>query len=56
MKFQKIEAICQNKLRIWTVHNGKTTANNPNGKVQYFLQGRMAERSKSLDSRKLQAV
>ena len=55
MKFQKIEAICQNKLRIWTVQNGKTTANNPNGNVQYNLQGRMAERYKAPDSRKLLA-
>ena len=56
MKFQKFETICQNKLRFWTIQNGKTTANNPNGNVQYNLQGRMAERSKAPDSRKLQAV
>ena len=55
MKFQKLETICQNKLRIWTVQNGKTTANNPNGNLQYYLQGRMAERSKAPDSRKLLA-
>ena len=55
MKFQKLETICQNKLRIWTVQNGKTTANNPNSNLQYNLQGRMAERSKEPDSRKLLA-
>ena len=52
-KFQKFETICQNKLRIWTFQNGKTTANNPNGNVQLRLQDRMAEQSKALDSRKL---
>ena len=55
MKFQKFETIFQNKLRIWTFRNGKTTANNPNGNVQYKLQGRMAERSKAPDSRKVLA-
>ena len=55
MKFQKFETICQNKLRIWTNQNDKTTASNPNGNVQYTLQGRMAERSKAPDSRELLA-
>ena len=55
MKFQKIEAICQNKLRIWTVQRAKTTANNPNNNVHYIPQGRMAKRSKAPDSRKLLA-
>ena len=55
MKFQQLETICQNKLRIWTVQNGKITANNPNGNLQYNLEGRMAERSKEPDSRKLLA-
>ena len=55
MKFQKIEAICQNKLRIWTVQMAKTTANNANNNVHYIPQGRMAKRSKAPDSRKLLA-
>ena len=49
MKFQKFETKCENKLHIWTFQNGKTTANNPNGNVQYILQGRMAERSEAPD-------
>ena len=55
MKFQKLETICENKLRIWTIQNGKTTANNPICNVHYNLQGRMAERSKAPDSRILLA-
>ena len=55
MKFQKLETICQNKLRIWTIQNGKTTANNPNCNVHYKVQRRMTERSKAPDSRKLLA-
>ena len=31
----------------------KTTANNPNGNVQWKLPGRMAERSKAPDTRRL---
>ena len=49
LKFQKFQTKCENKLRIWTFQNGKTTANNPNGNVQYILQGRMAERSEAPD-------
>ena len=55
MKFKKLETICQNKFRIRTVQMAKTTANNPNGNVQYNIQGRMAKRSKVPDSRKLLA-
>ena len=55
MKFQKFETICENKLRIWTIQNGKTTARNPICNVNYNLQGRMTERSKAPDSRKLLA-
>ena len=52
-KFQKIETICQNKLRFEPFKKRKGTSDNGNGKVQVKSPGRMAERSKAPDTRRL---